>query len=136
MKKLILTFCLVFGLLIAPMAMADTVQLIGGVGYRPYQTGSGGEFTFSPSAGLNWILNAGYIDTVTKNVLGLTGTFQTFCVEKGEFVHRTQDIKEGFRLNSTGNDYQVKSCIMAEIRQATTTGSYTYLFHLTLNLRR
>ena len=100
MKKLMLTVCLVLGLLIAPMAMALQVQTTGGAGYGPYQTGSGGEFTFIPSDGLEWVLNAGYVDTVTKNVLGLSGTFQTFCVEHGEFVYPNTKFDVALSQNS------------------------------------
>lgn len=85
MKKATLLSVLMV-LMMAPLAMADTVTLVGGSGYGPYQTGSGGEFTFKPSVGLQWVLNEGYVAGVTKNVLGNTNTFQTFCIEGNETI--------------------------------------------------
>jgi hypothetical protein len=86
MKKLMLTVCLILGLLImaAPMAMALQVQ----IGYPPngnygiYQAGSGGEFTVLP---IGWDPLPLY-DGKAKNI-GVTGTFQTFCVETGETIN-------------------------------------------------
>jgi hypothetical protein len=86
MKKLLLAGLMV-GLLAVQALVANQITTTGGAGYGPYQTGSGGEFTFLTDAGSSWILNNGYVDGVTKNVLSLQGTFETFCVEHNEFVY-------------------------------------------------
>ncbi|MBZ5499133.1 MAG: hypothetical protein LAP85_22265 [Acidobacteriia bacterium] len=80
---------LLVGIALTPALMAGPLQVttIGGAGYGPFQTGTGGEFTFSPSANFLWVLNKGYVDGVTKNLPGLPNTFQTFCVEEAEFVY-------------------------------------------------
>jgi hypothetical protein len=85
MKKLMLTACLVLGLVImvAPMAMADQVQIgYPGSSYGMYQAGSGGEFTVKP---IGWDPLPLY-DNKAKNI-GVAGTFQTFCVETGETIN-------------------------------------------------
>jgi hypothetical protein len=92
MKKLTLTVCLILGLLIAPMAMADQVKLVGGSGYGPYQTGQGGEFTFRIlDSNLDWILNS-YVVEKTSDLVGAPylHNFQTFCVERNEYVHANE----------------------------------------------
>jgi len=65
-------------------AQADSVTFVGGGGYGPYQMGHGGEFTVRPDAGLSWVLD--FYSSSAKNLGGLPGTFQTFCVEKEELV--------------------------------------------------
>ena len=67
-------------------AIAEQVKTIGGSGYGPYQTGIGGEFTLQVSSDLLWVLDAGYVSGVTKNVVNTTNTFQTFCIEKNEYI--------------------------------------------------
>ena len=73
------------GMAMVPALLADQVTTVNS--YGPYQTGQGGEFTLRPDAQLSWVLGEGYVDTVTKNVLGLNGTFQTFCLEGQEFIY-------------------------------------------------
>jgi hypothetical protein len=85
-KAILLSFLIV--LAVAPMAMADQVSV--GSSYGPYQTGSGGEFTLYPSAGLQWVLSS-YVDGVTKNVVvGAVPNFQTFCMEAtgAEYIYK------------------------------------------------
>jgi hypothetical protein len=67
MKKLIFIFCAAVAFFSVPQwALAiDTVYVAPGYGTR--QVGSGGEFTLTASG-------------------SLTGTFQTFCIEQGEFL--------------------------------------------------
>ena len=84
---------------IAPVATADyTYQPYQGYqvatvdGYGPYQTGTGGEFTFQPNNAFSWVL--GSYDASTSNQyqiggpFGSIGNFQTFCVEEGEYVYQ------------------------------------------------
>jgi hypothetical protein len=82
-KAIILSFLIV--LAVAPMAMANQVTFTGGSGYGPYQTGSGGEFTLRPDAELSWVLDS-YVSPITRDVSGLTNTFQTFCLEVTEYI--------------------------------------------------
>lgn len=82
MKKIIfLSVLMVF--MVAPMAMALQVQIgYSGSAYGAYQTGVGGEFTVLPT-GFNPL---SLYDAQTKNV-GVSGTFQTFCIEGLEFIN-------------------------------------------------
>lgn len=86
-------------LALAPMAMADQVKLVGGSGYGPYQTGSGGEFTFRVlDSNLNWILNS-YVPGTTSDLVGAPNlhNFQTFCIEGSETIgaNGTYDVTIG-----------------------------------------
>jgi hypothetical protein len=88
MKKLAAILLLAVGL--ASPAIAGQVQVgypaIGGAAgsnYGPYQTGQGGEFTLTPLTA--WINNSAY-GLNTKNV-GVTGSFQTFCIEGNEYIY-------------------------------------------------
>jgi hypothetical protein len=88
MKK-IHVLALGVGIFLAPSVFALTLTLEGGSGYGPYQTGSGGEFTFGiDNAAL--VANA-YVSGVagTKNVVTspVATSFQTFCVEGSEFIN-------------------------------------------------
>jgi hypothetical protein len=71
------------------LAVADTLTTIGNGGtyngYGPYQTGQGGEFTLQPDTGASWILSN--YDGGAKNVQGLLGTFQSFCLEENEYIY-------------------------------------------------
>jgi hypothetical protein len=52
----------------------------------PYNYSNGGEFTLQiTNSSLNWLLG-GYKEDVTKNVLLTTSTFETFCLEKSEYI--------------------------------------------------
>jgi hypothetical protein len=85
MKKLLFVTSLLIVFMIAPMAMADKVQIgYSGSAYGAYQTGSGGEFTLRPFDGLERVLNL--YDSKAKNV-GVQGTFQTFCIEGLETIN-------------------------------------------------
>ena len=91
MKKTILTFAALL-LIVAP-ALADTWK--DGAGYSGgtmylSQTGNeaagrGGEFTLQKDGTAVWLSNAAYAD-VAKNQGGKTDSFQTFCIETGEFI--------------------------------------------------
>jgi hypothetical protein len=80
MKNLMLTACLVLGLLIAPMAMADTVTVNRVTGYY---SGNGGEFTLYPS----FPVPSDYVPSITSGIGADGPNFQTFCVETTEFVN-------------------------------------------------
>ena len=89
MKKLLFVVSLMMVFTLVPMAMADQVATVGGSGYGPYQTGSGGEFTLQvKDSGLSWILNS-YVPGVTSDIVGAPylHNFQTFCVEHGEYIY-------------------------------------------------
>lgn len=82
------TIFLVTGLMmmVTPL-FASQVKV--GSSYGPYQTGSGGEFTLEALSAdiLNIILQDGYVEDVTKNVVTTTNTFQTFCLEYNEYIY-------------------------------------------------
>lgn len=82
---LILLLLIILGV-VPKIVVADTVTLVGGYGL--YQTGSGGEFTFDPSTGLEWILNNynSNASTQTRDIVR-PGTFQSFCVEGNEHIN-------------------------------------------------
>ena len=85
MKKLsIFLFGAVALFSLTQIAVADTVTLVGGSGYGPYQTGSGGEFTLSPSSGLAGLVSL-YDPIKTSNIVQ-PGTFQSFCLEGNEVI--------------------------------------------------
>ena len=88
MKKLIIAIFVVLALFIfsVPMAMAYKITFTGGSGYGPYQTLTGGEFTVELKDGLE--IYHDLYDPLAKDVLGLSGTIQTFCIEDAETVSR------------------------------------------------
>lgn len=49
-----------------------------------YYSGNGGEFTLSPSADLQWVLQ--YYDASTSNIGNYDPSFQSFCVETAEYI--------------------------------------------------
>jgi len=72
-------------LMVAPALAGPTVQVgYPGSGYGQYQTDRGGEFTLRP-IGFDPDPLSGYAGTV-KNV-GVSGTFQTFCLEETEYIY-------------------------------------------------
>jgi hypothetical protein len=84
-----------FLIMFSSFSFAYTVTTVGGsAGYGPYQTGQGGEFTLDPGVGLEWLLN-GYSSAQGTRNAGTTGsavgidddTFQTFCLEKNEYIY-------------------------------------------------
>jgi hypothetical protein len=79
MKKLLFVSSLLVVLMIAPMAMADTLtsQRVAG-----YFSGSGGEFTLS---GDDLLAFQAYYADSTKNE-GVNKSIQSFCVETNEFI--------------------------------------------------
>jgi len=87
MKRLPFTLLLVLAL--ASPALAGQVQVgYSGSNYGMFQTGSGGEFTLNVlTSGLNtsgYFFGAG--DTGTMDI-GVTGTFQSFCLEETEYIY-------------------------------------------------
>jgi len=81
MKKTIFAL-LVCCLLTVTASAGPTVTTTGGGGYGIWQSGSGGEFTFLPGG---WNPLALYAP-LTKNQ-GVSGTFQTFCLEEQEYIY-------------------------------------------------
>lgn len=79
MKNFAIAALLVVGA--ASPALAGTVDILS----SPYQSGSGGEFTFISRT-------AGFLDPVNYNAatstrnVGEVGSFQTFCIETDEFI--------------------------------------------------
>jgi hypothetical protein len=84
MKRL-LSIVLLGGAMLAPTTWAMMVTTVGGSGYGPYQRGEGGEFTLRVSSDLTWVLDN--YSSKARNVQGLANTFQTFCVEKSEYIY-------------------------------------------------
>jgi len=84
MKKILIAFT--FALLLVSAAMADQVQVgYPGSRYGAYQTGVGGEFTLTPVNPTNW-LDLTHYGAGAMNV-GVAGSFQTFCLEGGEYIY-------------------------------------------------
>jgi hypothetical protein len=83
--RLTVSFAVIGIMLIAGSAIAAQVTTVDGSGYGPYQTGQGGEFTLQASTDLTWVLN-GYAEGKTKNVTAIENTFQTFCLERNEYI--------------------------------------------------
>jgi len=83
---------------------ADLRLQIGyeGSAYGPYQTGRGGEFTV---LSIGWSPLAYYEDSV-KNI-GVTGTFQTFCIESLETINGYPSTYEVFLSDAAvyGSNY-------------------------------
>ncbi|MCX5806499.1 MAG: hypothetical protein NT010_10605 [Proteobacteria bacterium] len=73
---------LIISLFLSGTARADYLT-VGGApnGYGPYQYDRGGEFTFTPDTGLNWILSNYHENAKYGNA------FQTFCIEENEYVY-------------------------------------------------
>lgn len=85
MKKIFLIeaifISIMMGMMMTPLVQADTVtvnQLNG------YYIGGGGEFTLTPSAGLQWVF--ALYNPKTKDRGGYDPSFQSFCLEKNENV--------------------------------------------------
>jgi hypothetical protein len=85
MKRLLFVSSFLIVFMMAPQVMGDTVKVERLAGYF---SGAGGEFTLSPSSGLEWVLG-GYVEGVTKNIKQPAPplNFQSFCIEKNEFVN-------------------------------------------------
>jgi len=89
---LMLISVFLFLLIFSSFGFAYTVRTVGG--YGPYQAGQGGEFTLDPGVGLEWVLS-GYNSAKQTRNAGTTGsaagtgddTFQTFCMEKSEYIY-------------------------------------------------
>jgi hypothetical protein len=85
MKKILLTLLLVAAL--ASPALANQIQVgYPGSLYGPYQSGSGGEFTFNDVNPASWLDLTSYA-AATKDFgpAGIT-SFQTFCLELEEHI--------------------------------------------------
>jgi len=78
---------LILGIFIAILAVIpiQANQVTTAPGFGPYEIGSGGEYTMITDAGVAAILG-GYSNGVTMNILGLPGSFQTFCAERDENI--------------------------------------------------
>jgi hypothetical protein len=91
MKKAILTFAAL--ILIAAPALAD---YSGGRIYwgrsSGYYAGNGGEFTIRSDGGPGLLLSNSAYDAKARGVGGHAESFQTFCVESGEYVAQPMDI--------------------------------------------
>jgi hypothetical protein len=70
---------------VAQMGMAAyTVTFTGGSGYGPYQTNGGGEFTLQTT---DPIVAYSLYATATKDQASSKPNFQSFCLEKNEYVY-------------------------------------------------
>jgi len=84
MKRFSIAIALV--MLLASAAMADQVRVgYPGSPYGAYQTGVGGEFTLTPVNPIGW-LDLTHYGAGARNV-GVEGSFQTFCIEGGEYIY-------------------------------------------------
>jgi hypothetical protein len=88
-KKLTIAFLLGASFALASPAIADQVQVgYPGAPFGPYQSGVGGEFTLNDINTEGWLDLSGYVAGKTSNFGGIT-SFQTFCIEKTEFIYNT-----------------------------------------------
>jgi hypothetical protein len=94
---------LLSGTLAATTSLATTISTVGG--YGPYQTGSGGEFTFKTSDPIMNSIVANYYSGAKNQDLTAADrpNFQTFCVEGKEFVNANTSYDVAF------NDHSVYS---------------------------
>lgn len=119
---------LAVGLLGQPV-MAD--QITTAPGFGPWQVGSGGEFTVTPDAGLAAVLGA--YSPFTSNQGGYIGSFQTFCLERNEYImdNTTFDVTLNSITVFTGNPLSAGAAYLyAEFAKGTLTdingNSYNY----------
>lgn len=88
MKRLTIGF--VLALMMASVAVAGQIQVgYSGSSYGIYQYDKGGEFTYNPLTG--WLNLSGYDASKTANI-GVSGTFQTFCIEGAEYLYGYDNI--------------------------------------------
>jgi hypothetical protein len=76
-KSAIILFAVVAIFSLAQVAGAQTVKFLAG----PYEAGNGGEFTLLPTG-----LGIGSYDQIKTSNIVQSGTFQTFCLETGEYI--------------------------------------------------
>jgi hypothetical protein len=83
MRKLLLGLGIF--VMLASVAAAEQIQVgvTSADPYGPYNAGQGGEFTLLPTGG-NWLDLSGYAGVAINQ--GGIGTFQTFCLEKTEYI--------------------------------------------------
>lgn len=109
-------------------------QLTTAVNFGPWQAGAGGEFTVTPDAALFGQIAAGLYSPFTMNqVAGRTFNFQTFCLERNEYI--TPNTTFDVTLNSvtifTGNPLSAGAAYLySEFARGTLTdingNSYNY----------
>ena len=84
-QRTLLNGCLLAAAALVPTALADQIDIGNpSFGYGRWQTGNGGEFTFTPVNPSGWVNNSAY-GTGAKNI-DVAGSFQSFCIEGGEFI--------------------------------------------------
>lgn len=95
MKKLLIVIAIVT--LMASAAMADQVSVgTAGFPYGQYQTGQGGEFTLTPTTA--WLDLSGYSSKASN--IASTGSFQTFCIEGGEYIYPLSTVDAAISKNA------------------------------------
>jgi hypothetical protein len=73
---------------LAAPAMAGQIQVgYSGSKYGPYQSGQGGEFTLNDVNPDGWLNLSGYDSRVRDFGLAGTSSFQSFCIEKNEYLY-------------------------------------------------
>jgi hypothetical protein len=78
---------LAVALMAVSVAFADQIQVgYPGSSFGPYRGGAGGEFTFLPVNPSGWLNLSNYDAGVTSDI-GVSGTFQTFCIEGNEGLY-------------------------------------------------
>jgi hypothetical protein len=81
-KKSLIAVFVILGLIVFSIPMAKATSYTIYIDYGNYSYDNGGEFRVKPDANLDWVLNL--YSPETKNQ-GVSGTFQTFCVEHNEY---------------------------------------------------
>ena len=71
----------------AGAAQADTMRIGTSGTYGPWQAGAGGEFTVTEWNGRSYATVSG---EVLFGLSGIDGLFQTFCIEKNEYVYKNE----------------------------------------------
>jgi hypothetical protein len=87
LKKIDVVLLMGAALALASPATADQIQVgFSGSSYGAYQAGLGGEFTVNDVSPDGWLDLSGY-SAQTKNLAPGITSFQTFCIEKNEYLY-------------------------------------------------
>ena len=100
-KSIVILFAVVALFSMAQVAGAYDGQLILGSSYGPYETNNGGEFTFQVTGGLMPLVNSYALTTHNLSLTYTLGTpnFQTFCLEKNEYISAPGTYNATLNLN-------------------------------------
>jgi hypothetical protein len=128
MRKLYTAMLLGWTLVVPSVfALNYTVTTEGGLGYGPYQTGAGGEFTLQISTAS---AISSYIAGKTSGLVSGAANFQTFCVETSEYIYPSTSYNAVVNPNGVtvyGNSHLTEGAayLYSQFAQGTLAG-YSY----------